>query len=95
MTDAEAGFGSQSVDQVSNGAARQQCDRQQGRGAVDATRHHDQHADDDDSEDRENPRLAGSEGERGTRIVHEGQRQPLPDERARPLAVEGGPRPHL
>jgi len=95
MTDAEAGLGSQSVDQVSNGTPRQQRDRQQGRGAADATRHHDQHADDDDGEDRQNPRLAGGEGERGTRIVHEGQRQPLPDERALPLAVKDGPRPHL
>ena len=40
-------------------------------------------------------RMAVIDGGKRARIVHEGQRQPLPDERARPLAVEGGPRPHL
>ena len=95
MADAKAGLSSQSIDQIADGPARQQRDRQQRRRAVHAPSHHDQHADDDDGEDRQNPCLAGGKGEGSTRIVHEGQRQPLPDERARRLAVKGAACPHL
>ena len=95
VADAESRLGSQSINQVSDGPTRQQRDRQQRRSTVHATSHHDQHTDDDDGEDRQNPCLASAEGEGGTRIVHERQRQPLPDERARRLAVKGSARPHL